>query len=476
MSRFATKKIEEQKEIESLGKDYLLGHHDTIEYEYKSPKGLDEGVVRDISRRKGEPEWMLEKRLAALKIYEGKSVPEWGGDLSGIRFQDIHYYLKPKAESAKSWDDVPDKIKETFEKIGVPEAEREMLAGVKSQYDSEVVYGSLKKALSEKGVVFLSMDEGLKLYPDLVKEHFGKTIPSGDNKLAALNTAVWSGGSFVYVPKNVEVGLPLQAYFRINSESAGQFERTLIIADEGSKLHYIEGCSAPAFSSASLHAAVVEIIVKKGARVQYTTVQNWFKNIYNLVTKRAWVEEDGEMRWVDGNLGSKLTMKYPACILAGKRAKGETLSIAWAGADQHQDTGAKMIHLAEDTTSRIISKSISKGGGRATYRGLVHIGRGAKNARSKVVCDALILDDKSRTDTYPTNKIMESEVTLEHEATVSKVSEEQLFYLMSRGIEEHEAEALIVNGFLEEIIKEIPLEYAVEMNRLVNLEMEGSVG
>ncbi|KKT47115.1 MAG: hypothetical protein UW35_C0003G0052, partial [Candidatus Collierbacteria bacterium GW2011_GWF2_44_15] len=362
------------------------------------------------------------------------------------------------------------------EKIGVPEAEREMLAGVKSQYDSEVVYGSLKKALSEKGVVFLSMDEGLKLYPDLVKEHFGKTIPSGDNKLAALNTAVWSGGSFVYVPKNVEVGLPLQAYFRINSESAGQFERTLIIADEGSKLHYIEGCSAPAFSSASLHAAVVEIIVKKGARVQYTTVQNWFKNIYNLVTKRAWVEEDGEMRWVDGNLGSKLTMKYPACILAGKRAKGETLSIAWAGADQHQDTGAKMIHLAEDTTSRIISKSISKGGGRATYRGLVHIGRGAKNARSKVVCDALILDDKSRTDTYPTNKIMESEVTLEHEATVSKVSEEQLFYLMSRGIEEHEAEALIVNGFLEEIIKEIPLEYAVEMNRLVNLEMEGSVG
>ena len=410
------------------------------------------------------------------KIYEGKSVPEWGGDLSGIRFQDIHYYLKPKAESAKSWDDVPDKIKETFEKIGVPEAEREMLAGVKSQYDSEVVYGSLKKALSEKGVVFLSMDEGLKLYPDLVKEHFGKTIPSGDNKLAALNTAVWSGGSFVYVPKNVEVGLPLQAYFRINSESAGQFERTLIIADEGSKLHYIEGCSAPAFSSASLHAAVVEIIVKKGARVQYTTVQNWFKNIYNLVTKRAWVEEDGEMRWVDGNLGSKLTMKYPACILAGKRAKGETLSIAWAGADQHQDTGAKMIHLAEDTTSRIISKSISKGGGRATYRGLVHIGRGAKNARSKVVCDALILDDKSRTDTYPTNKIMESEVTLEHEATVSKVSEEQLFYLMSRGIEEHEAEALIVNGFLEEIIKEIPLEYAVEMNRLVNLEMEGSVG
>ncbi len=476
MSRFATKKIDEQKEVESLGKDYLLGHHDTIEYEYKSPKGVDEAVVRDISRRKGEPEWMLEKRLTALKIYEGAVVPEWGADLSPIKFENIHYYLKPKAEPAKSWDDVPDKIKETFEKIGVPEAEREMLAGVKSQYDSEVVYGSLKKALSEKGVVFLSMDEGLKQYPELVKEHFGKTIPAGDNKLAALNTAVWSGGSFVYVPKNVDVGLPLQAYFRINSESAGQFERTLIIADEGSKLHYIEGCSAPAFSSASLHAAVVEIIVKKGAKVQYTTVQNWFKNIYNLVTKRAWVEEDGEMRWVDGNLGSKVTMKYPACILAGKRAKGETLSIAWAGADQHQDTGAKMIHLAPDTTSRIISKSISKGGGRATYRGLVHMAKGAKNARSKVVCDALILDDRSRTDTYPTNKIMENEITLEHEATVSKVGEDQLFYLMSRGIGEHEAEALIVNGFLEEIVKEIPLEYAVEMNRLVNLEMEGSVG
>jgi len=476
MSRCASKKMDEGQKVESLGRDYVLGHHDTIEYEYKAPKGVDEVVVRDISRRKSEPEWMLEKRLAALKIYEGASVPEWGADLSPIKFENIHYYLKPKAEPAKSWDDVPDQIKKTFEKIGVPEAEREMLAGVKSQYDSEVVYGSLKRALADKGVVFLSMDEGLKQYPELVREHFGKTVPSGDNKLAALNTAVWSGGSFVYVPKNVEVGLPLQAYFRINSESAGQFERTLIIADEGSKLHYIEGCSAPAFSSASLHAAVVEIVVRKGARVQYTTVQNWYKNIYNLVTKRAWVEEDGEMRWVDGNLGSKVTMKYPACILAGRRAKGETLSIAWAGEDQHQDTGAKMIHLAPDTTSRIISKSISKNGGRATYRGLVHIARGATNARSKVVCDALILDGKSRTDTYPVNKIMENEVILEHEATVSKIGEDQLFYLMSRGIDEHEAEALIVNGFLEEIVKEIPLEYAVEMNRLVNLEMEGSVG
>jgi len=476
MSRFASKKIKEEKSIGNLGENYVLGHHDEVEYEYRAPKGIDEGVVRDISRRKAEPKWMLEKRLSALKMYNSKELPNWGADLSPIRFDNIHYYLKPKAESAKSWDEVPDKIKETFEKIGVPEAEREMLAGVKSQYDSEVIYGSLKKALADKGVVFLSMDEGLKQYPDLVREHFGKTIPAGDNKLAALNSAVWSGGSFVYVPKNMEVGLPLQAYFRINSENAGQFERSLIIADEGSKLHYVEGCSAPSFSSASLHAAVVEVVVKKGARVQYTTVQNWFKNVYNLVTKRAWVEENGEMRWVDGNLGSKTTMKYPACVLAGRGAKGETLSIAWAGAGQHQDTGAKMIHLAPETTSRIISKSISKGGGRATYRGLVQIARGAKNARSKVVCDALILDEKSRSDTYPTNKIMESEVTLEHEAVVSRVSEEQLFYLMSRGIEEHEAEALIVNGFLEEVIKEIPLEYAVEMNRLVNLEMEGSVG
>lgn len=476
MSRFASKKIAEEKSLAKVGTAYTLGHSDEVEYEYKAPKGLTEEIVRDISRRKKEPKWMLDKRLAALSIFESKKVPDWGADLSPIRFDDIHYYLKPKAKPAKSWEKVPEEIKKTFDKIGVPEAEREMLSGVKSQYDSEVIYGSLKQALAKKGVVFLSMDEGLAKYPEIVKEYFGRVVPAGDNMLAALNTAVWSGGSFVYVPKNVEVGLPLQAYFRINSENAGQFERTLIIADEGSKVHYIEGCSAPAYSSASLHAAVVEIFVKKGARVQYTTVQNWYKNIYNLVTKRARVEEKGEMRWVDGNLGSKVTMKYPSCVLAGRGAKGETLSIAWAGEGQQQDTGAKMIHLAPETTSRIISKSISKSGGRATYRGLVHIAKGAKNARSKVVCDALLLDGASRTDTYPTNKIMENEVTLEHEAVVSKVSEKQLFYLMSRGIEEHEAEALIVNGFLEEIIKEIPLEYAVEMNRLVNLEMEGSVG
>ncbi len=457
-------------------KVYPLGHSDIVEYSYMAEKGLSEELVRSISKMKKEPEWMLEIRLSALKKYLEMPMPTWGGDLSPIDFEDIRYYIKPKTQDAKSWKDVPEAIKNTFEKIGVPEAEREMLAGVKSQYDSEVVYGSIKKALSEKGVVFLSMDEGLKLYPEMVKEHFGKIIPMGDNKLAALNTAVWSGGSFVYVPKNVDVGLPLQAYFRINTENAGQFERTLIIADEGSKVHYIEGCSAPSFSSASLHAAVVEIYVKKDAKVQYSTVQNWYKNVYNLVTKRARVMENGNMRWVDGNLGSHLTMKYPSCILAGKKAHGEVLSIAWAGADQHQDTGAKMIHLAPDTTSQIISKSISKGGGRATYRGMVHIVPGATGARSKVVCDALILDDKSRSDTYPVNKIQENDVVLEHEATVSRIGEEQLLYLQSRGISAEEASAMIVTGFMDPVVKEIPLEYAVEMNRLVELEMEGSVG
>lgn len=425
---------------------------------------------------KNEPEWMLNLRLKALKIFFEKPMPTWGGDMSAIDFQNIFYYLKPLDHAGKTWDDVPAEIKATFEKIGVPQAEREALAGVKSQYDSEVIYGSLKANLSKKGVVFLGMDEGLKQYPELVKEYFGKVIPMGDNKLAALNTAAWSGGSFIYVPKGVDVGLPLQTYFRINSENAGQFERTLIIADEGSKLHYIEGCSAPAYSSGSLHAAVVEIFVKKGAKVQYTTVQNWYKNVYNLVTKRAYVEEEGEMRWIDGNLGSKLTMKYPACILAGRKARGEILSIAWAGADQHQDTGAKMIHLAPETTSQILSKSISKNGGRSTYRGLVHIAKGATNARSKVVCDALILDELSRSDTYPTNKIMESQSILEHEAVVSRISEEQLFYLMSRGLSEHEAEGMIVNGFLDPVMKEVPFEYAIEMNRLINMEMEGSVG
>jgi len=459
-----------------MDKAYPLGHTDVVEYSFTSDKGLNEDLVRKISSMKDEPEWMLDIRLKALKKYREMTMPTWGGDLSPIDFEDIHYYVRPKTQDAKTWEDVPEAIKNTFEKIGVPEAEREMLAGVKGQYDSEVVYGSLKKALSEKGVIFLSMDEGLKLYPEIVKEHFGKVIPMGDNKLAALNTAVWSGGSFVYVPNNVDVGLPLQAYFRINTENAGQFERTLIIAEEGSKMHYIEGCSAPSFSSASLHAAVVEIYVKKKAKVQYSTVQNWYKNVYNLVTKRARVEEDAEMRWVDGNLGSKLTMKYPSCILVGRRAHGEVLSIAWAGGGQHQDTGAKMIHLAPETTSQIISKSISKNGGRATYRGMIHMVPGAWGSRSKVVCDALILDEKSRSDTYPVNKIQENDVVLEHEATVSRVSEEQLLYLQSRGITAEEASAMIVNGFMEPVVKEIPMEYAIEMNRLVELEMEGSVG
>jgi len=449
---------------------------DKIDYSYIGERGLGEELIREISIMKKEPKWMLEKRLAAYRIYLSKPIPKWGGDISPLHFENIYYYLKPAITEKKSWNEVPKSVKNTFEKIGVPQAERKMLAGVKGQYDSEVIYGSLKENLTKKGVLFLSMDEALKLYPKIIKEYFGTVVPAGDNKLAALNTAVWSGGSFVYVPKGVDVGLPLQAYFRINSESAGQFERTLIVVEEGASVHYIEGCSAPSFSSASLHAAVVEVIVKKKAKVAYTTVQNWYKNIYNLVTKRAWVEEEGEMRWVDGNLGSALTMKYPSCVLAGKGAKAEMLSIAWAGKGQHQDTGAKMIHLAPNTTSQIISKSISKSGGRTSYRGMVQINRGAIGARSKVVCDALILDEQSRSDTYPVNKVFEDDVILEHEAVVSKVSEEQLNYLMSRGLSEHEAEAMVVNGFLEPVMKEVPMEYAVEMNRLVGLEMEGSIG
>lgn len=476
MSRFAKVKQENTQDLGELDAGYRLGQADEVEYEIKSKKGLTERLVRQISKRKSEPKWMLEMRLSALKRFEEMPIPKWGGDIGAVKFDEIHYYLRPKMKEVKSWDEVPKEVKATFEKIGVPQAEREYLAGVKSQWDSEVIYGSLKKVLAKKGVVFLSMDEGLKQYPDIVRKYFGTVVPLGDNKLAALNTAVWSGGSFVYVPEGVEVDLPLQAYFRINSENAGQFERTLIVVEEGAKVHYVEGCSAPAYTSGSLHAAVVEIVVKTGARCQYTTVQNWYKNVFNLVTKRAWVGEDGEMRWIDGNLGSRLTMKYPACILAGKGAKGETLSIAWAGEGQHQDAGAKMIHLAPKTSSRIISKSISKDGGRASYRGMVQMSKGASGAKSKVVCDALILDDKSRSDTYPVNRIWENEVSLEHEATVSKVGEEQLFYLMSRGISEHEAEAMIVNGFLEPVMKEIPFEYAIEMNRLVNLEMEGSVG
>lgn len=457
--------------------DYKLGFHSkTSDYRYKAPQGLSEGLVRELSRQKSEPEWMLTIRLAALKLFMAMPIPKWGADLSQINWEDIYYYLKPVERPYQKWEEVPDEVRKVFDAIGVPEAEREQLAGVGGQYDSEVIYHSLQKTLSKKGVVFLSMDEGLKKYPEIVKKYFGTIVPYGDNKLAALNTAVWSGGSFVYVPKDVDVQLPLQAYFRINSEKAGQFERTLIVVEEGARMHYVEGCSAPAFSTASLHAAVVEVVVAPRATVRYTTVQNWYKNVYNLVTKRAFVETAGAMEWVDCNLGSRVTMKYPSCFLRGEGARGEMLSIAVAGGGQHQDAGGKMVHLAPNTVSRIVSKSISKGGGRSSYRGMVTMSPKAKGAKSKVVCDALILDRESRSDTYPTNRILTGEAMVEHEATVSKIGEEQLLYLMSRGLAQQEAEGMIVRGFLEPVVAELPLEYAVELNRLVNMEMEGSVG
>jgi len=475
MSRFAKKNT--TKFNPTATKKYQHGFsYPTDKYAFISNPGLSPEVVKELSKMKKEPEWMLDFRLKALDIYRQLPMPNWGGDLSQIEFEKYHYYLKPTDDQVSSWDDVPDEVKKTFEKIGIPEAERTTLAGVKTQYDSEVVYGSLKKTWEKEGVIFLSMDEGLAKYPDLVKEHFGKLIPSGDNKFAALNSSVWSGGSFVYVPKNVNVKMPLQTYFRINSSSAGQFERTLIIVDEGANIHYIEGCTAPNFSSSSLHSAVVEIFVRKGAKCQYTTVQNWYKNIYNLVTKRAYVEEDATMVWTDFNMGSKVTMKYPSCILAGRRARGETLSMALASSGQHQDTGAKMIHLAPDTSSSIISKSISKDGGRASYRGMVHVGPKAFNSKNTVVCDALLLDSKSRSDTYPMDKIFNSQVEVQHEASVSKIGEDQLFYLMSRGISEENAKKMVVNGFVADLIRKLPLEYAVEMNRLIDYEMEGSIG
>ena len=457
--------------------DYKLGFNTGTEgYSFKSKKGLSEELVREISKQKNEPKWMLDTRLAALKKYYEMVIPSWGADLTQINWEDIHYYLKPVDKQFRTWDDVPDNIKKVFDTIGVPEAEKKMLSGVGSQYDSEVIYHSLQKVLAKKGVVFLSMDEGLKQYPEIVREYFGKIVPYGDNKLAALNTAVWSGGSFVYIPKNVKVDLPLQAYFRINAENAGQFERTLIVAEEESSVHYVEGCSAPAYSSASLHAAVVEVVVKDGAKVRYTTVQNWYKTVYNLVTKRAVVERDGAMEWIDCNLGSRLTMKYPCCILKGERAHGEMLSIAVAGEGQQQDAGAKMIHLAPNTTSKITSKSISRSGGRSSYRGRVMIGPMAMGARSKVVCDALIMDPESRSDTYPDNQVLNGQATIEHEAYVSRIGEEQIMYLMSRGLTAKEAEAMIIRGFIEPVIQELPMEYAVELNRLVKMEMIGSVG
>ena len=444
--------------------------------QFKLEKGLSEDVVRKISQAKGELGWMLEFRLQAYKYFINKEMPSWGPDLSGINFNDIYYYLKPQDVGKKSWDDVSEDVKKTFIRLGVPQAEREYLAGVKAQYDSEVAYSSLRKELQDDGIIFLSTDEALKKYPEIFKEYFGKLVPFTDNKFAALNSAVWSGGSFVYIPKGVQVKRPLQAYFRINAQKMGQFERTLIIADEGSFAQYVEGCTAPVYSSDSLHAAVVEVFVKKGARFRYTTIQNWSNDVYNLVTKRAKVEEDAVMEWVDGNLGSKVTMKYPSCLLVGKRARGETLSIAYANEGQLQDAGAKMIHLAPDTSSRIISKSVSVGGGRTSYRGLVNVVPMAKNVKCRVECDALILDEKSASDTYPLMKINESSANVEHEATVSKIGEEKLFYLTSRGLSQTEAMGLIVSGFLEPIVKELPMEYAVELNRLIELEMEGSVG
>lgn len=462
--------------MRNFGVNYKFGFHDKIKPVYSTPKGLSEEIVKEISYKKNEPEWMLQRRLAALKIFYNKPLPMWGGDLTKINFDDIYYYVKPTEKQVGSWDLLPKEIKETYDKIGIPEAEKKFLAGVGAQYDSEVVYHSISKMLSEKGVIFLDTDTALKKYPELFQEYFGKIIPAGDNKLAALNTAVWSGGSFIYVPKGVHVQLPLQAYFRINARNMGQFERTLIIADEGSYVHYVEGCTAPIFTTDSLHAAVVEILVKKGARVRYTTIQNWSKNVYNLVTKRMFVEEEGFGEWIDGNLGSQLTMKYPSVYLKGRKARGEVLSLAFAGKGQHQDAGGKAFHLAPETASVISSKSVSKDGGRTSYRGLLHVAKGAINSKSTVRCDALILDEASRSDTYPTMTIDEERVSIGHEASVSRIGEEQLFYFQSRGIPQSQAEVMIVNGFVEPIVRELPMEYAVELNRLIQLEMTGAVG
>jgi len=456
--------------------EYKYGFRDEHKAVFQTGKGLTADVVRTISKMKGEPEWMLEFRLKALEQFEKMPVPRWGGNLDELDFNDIQYYVKPSEKQGRTWEEVPAEIKETFDKLGIPEAEQKFLAGVSAQYESEVVYHNMKEDLAKQGVIFMDTDTALKEHPEFFKEYFGTVVPPTDNKFAALNSAVWSGGSFIYVPPGVKCEIPLQAYFRINSENMGQFERTLIIADEGSFVHYVEGCTAPIYSTNSLHSAVVEIIVKKDARVRYTTIQNWAPNIYNLVTKRAVAYENATMEWVDGNIGSKLTMKYPAVILKGRGAKGSVLSIAVAGKGQHQDAGAKMIHLAPDTTSTIISKSISKQGGKVTYRGLASFSRNADGAKSNIKCDTLILDNQSTSDTIPYNEIMNDNITLEHEATVSKVSEDQLFYLMSRGLTEAEATQMIVMGFIEPFTKELPMEYAVEMNRLIKFEMEGSIG
>ncbi|KRE37119.1 Fe-S cluster assembly protein SufB [Janibacter sp. Soil728] len=462
--------------LKDIGR-YEFGWSDSDAAGQNAKRGLNEDVVLDISDRKSEPQWMRDLRLKSLRLFGKKPMPSWGSDLTGIDFQNIKYFVKSTENQAASWDELPDDIKNTYDRLGIPEAEKQRLvAGVAAQYESEVVYHQIREDLEQQGVIFVDTDTGLREHEDLFREYFGTVIPAGDNKFAALNTAVWSGGSFIYVPPGVHVDIPLQAYFRINTENMGQFERTLIIADEGSSVHYVEGCTAPIYTTASLHSAVVEIVVKKNARVRYTTIQNWSNNVYNLVTKRTTVAEGGTMEWVDGNIGSKVTMKYPACFLMGEYAKGETLSIAFAGEGQHQDAGAKMVHAAPNTSSSIISKSVARGGGRTSYRGLVQVLEGATNSKSNVVCDALLVDTISRSDTYPYVDVREDEVQMGHEATVSKVSADQLFYLMSRGLNEEEAMATIVRGFVEPIARELPMEYALELNRLIELQMEGAVG
>ena len=466
-------------EASTLGADlgtYALGWSDEEDYVFKPRRGLDVDIVREMSFMKKEPEWMLDFRMKSLNRFERRPLPTWGGELGGIDFDNIYYYIKPTEEQVSEWDEVPDSIKNTYERLGIPEAERKYLAGVTAQYESEVVYHRNREDLEEQGVIFSDMDSAVREHPELVRKYFGRVIPPNDNKFSALNSAVWSGGSFIYVPPGVSVELPLQAYFRINAENMGQFERTLIIADEGAQVHYVEGCSAPVYTSDSLHSAVVEIVVGEGARVTYTTIQNWSSNVYNLVTKRARVEAEGHMEWIDGNIGSQLTMKYPAVVMVGPKASGEVLSVAYAGPGQHQDTGAKMTHAAPETTSKIVSKSISKDGGRTSYRGLVRVEPDATGCKSHVQCDALILDEDSISDTYPYMEVGSQDAVIGHEATVSKVADEQLFYLMSRGLSEEQAMGMIVNGFVEPVTRTLPMEYAVEWSRLIELQMEGSVG
>ena len=459
-----------------LDTEYKYGFSDPEKFEFKTEKGLNEDIIRQISKFKKEPEWMLDLRLKGYRHFLQRPLPRWGADLGKINFDNIYYYGKPEGEQARDWENVPKDIRNTFDRLGIPEAEKKFLAGVGAQYESEVVYHNLRKDLEEKGVVFLDMDGGLREHPDIVKKWFGKIIPLNDNKFAALNSAVWSGGSFIYVPPGVKVDMPLQAYFRINAKNIGQFERTLIIADKGSYVHYVEGCTAPIYSTDSLHSAVVELVAMEGATIRYTTIQNWSSNVYNLVTKRAYAYAGARVEWIDGNLGSKITMKYPAVFLLGEKAHGEVISVAFAGKGQHQDAGAKIVHMAPNTTSQITSKSVSKDGGRTTYRGLLHVEKGCSNVKSNVVCDALILDDKSASDTVPYMEIEESDVSIGHEASVGKISEEQLFYLMSRGYSEEAAMSMIVRGFMDSFVRALPMEYAIELNRLIDLSMEGSVG